>query len=351
MKKRFWLYPITFIGITGMVFLTNCFKKNDQPTEPILTTLPVSQITYCSAALGANVSNGYVEWGVCFDTVPNPIKNDNSPTNYEPFPLGTSGSYTITHSGLLENTTYYVRAYAGSYISLNGQLLPGYKMYYGPEVTFTTLKLDTIIKFNPNLTYGSLLDIDGNIYKTIQIGSQVWMAENLRVTKFRNGSNIQQIDKNWDDTDTLGAYCYFKNHSSYVTTFGLLYSYYAIVNSQKLCPTGWHVPDENEWTILETDLGGPSVAGGKLKESGTTHWLVPNDGATNESGFTALPGGNRYAGNYYLLGSYGYFLISSDFAYRFKMMQFSNGKMSNDEGLVYIDRSGDCYSVRCIKDD
>jgi uncharacterized protein (TIGR02145 family) len=241
----------------------------------------------------------------------------------------------------LENTTYYVRAYAGTYVSLNGQLLPEYKIYYGPEVSFTTSKLDPIIKFNPNVIYGSLLDIDGNIYKTIQIGTQVWMAENLRVTKFRNGSDIQHLDENWYESDTIGVYYIYGNKSNYVNTFGLLYTYNAIASNQKLCPTGWHVPDENEWTILETNLGGPSVAGGKLKESGTTHWLIPNEGTTNESGFTALPGGYHYIDNCYSVGSIGFYAISN-----FPVKMFSYSNMSSDEVQSYLDS----FSVRCVKD-
>jgi uncharacterized protein (TIGR02145 family) len=149
------------------------------------------------------------------------------------------------------------------------------------------------IVFNPNLTYGTLTDIDGNVYKTIQIGTQTWMAENLKVTHYRDGSDIP-IETNYSDWSglTTGAYCWWgKDVASYKKIYGALYNWFAVNDSRKLAPAGWHIPADYEWTAL-TDYLGQIDAGTKMKEVGTTHW-IHDDGQTNESGFTGLPGDYR----------------------------------------------------------
>ena len=152
-----------------------------------------------------------------------------------------------------------------------------------------------------SLTIGTLTDIDHNEYKTVKIGNQWWMAENLKVTHYRNGEAIPEITKGsvWSNLTsawsnlTTGAYCVYRNDESNSATYGRLYNWYTVNDSRNIAPDGWHVPTDAEWTTLTTYLGGESVAGGKLKESGTAHWISPNTGATNESGFAALPGGYR----------------------------------------------------------
>ena len=157
--------------------------------------------------------------------------------------------------------------------------------------------------FNSSVTYGTLTDQDGNIYKTVTIGTQTWMAENLRTTKYRDGSAISNVtnDIAWQIL-TTGAYCNYNNTESVdtIATNGRLYNWYAATDSRNIAPTGWHVPTDAEWTTLITYLGGDSVAGGKMKEIGTTHWASPNTGATNESGFSAVPVGSRigYSGEF-----------------------------------------------------
>lgn len=144
-------------------------------------------------------------------------------------------------------------------------------------------------------------DIDGNTYDTIIIGSQVWFKENLKVTRYNNGEIIPNITDSlaWSSL-TTGARSYFDNDSSgNDSIYGPLYNWYAVSNSKKICPVGWHVPTDAEWTSVETFLGGSIIAGGKMKESGTFHWLSPNTGATNSSGFTSLPGGCRYLDHTY----------------------------------------------------
>jgi len=148
---------------------------------------------------------------------------------------------------------------------------------------------------NPTPTSGTITDVDGNVYHTVIIGTQEWIVENLKVTHFRNGDHIPNIADyvQWQN-DTIGAYCNYNNDENYVAIYGRLYNYYAVADTRNLCPSGWHIPTKDEWTILITYLGGyQSYAGGKMKEAGTSHWLSPNNGATNESGFTGLPGGGR----------------------------------------------------------
>jgi uncharacterized protein (TIGR02145 family) len=167
---------------------------------------------------------------------------------------------------------------------------------------------------------GTMTDIDGNVYKTIKIGNQVWMAGNLKVTRYRNGDPIPNVT-NQDQWEKLrsGAYCAYNNNNGNVSTYGLLYNWYAIDDSRNIAPEGWHMPTDEEWKELEMHLGmSRSEAdkssywrgtdeGGKLKESGTTHWNSPNSGATNSSGFTALPGGFRYgSGKFNNMGTHGY---------------------------------------------
>jgi uncharacterized protein (TIGR02145 family) len=137
---------------------------------------------------------------------------------------------------------------------------------------------------------GTITDVDGNIYETIRIGEQWWTVENLKTTHFNDGSVIALIisDTEWFNLESPG-YCWFDNDSvNYKETSGGLYNWYAVATG-KLCPNDWHVPTQAEWDSLIAFLGGEDIAGGKLKESGTAHWQDPNVGATNESGFTALP--------------------------------------------------------------
>ena len=140
----------------------------------------------------------------------------------------------------------------------------------------------------------TVTDIDGNVYKTITIGAQVWMKENLKVTKLNDGTAIELVinDDDWGISTSPG-YCWYDNDVNNKNLYGGLYNGYCVITG-KLCPTGWHVPTDSEWTELSDYLGGDDVAGGKMKETGTTHWLSPNTDANNESGFTGLPGGYRH---------------------------------------------------------
>jgi uncharacterized protein (TIGR02145 family) len=143
---------------------------------------------------------------------------------------------------------------------------------------------------------GTVKDADGNVYHTVTIGTQVWMVENLKTTKYNDGTPIPHVvsDEDWDRLLTPG-YCWYNNDTTYKNTYGALYNWFA-VNTGKLAPTGWHVATDQEWTTLTNYLGGETVAGGKMKSTGTTLWKSPNQGATNTIGFTAVPGGFRSGG-------------------------------------------------------
>ena len=194
----------------------------------------------------------------------------------------------------------------------------------------------------------TVTDIDGNVYNTVQIGTQVWMAENLKTTRYSDGTPIPLVtdSASWVNY-TTGGYCWYNDSIAYGNTYGALYNWYA-VNTGKLAPTGWHVPTDSEWTVLTTFLGGASVAGGALKATSTTYWQSPNTGATNSSGFSALPGGCRfYFGSFNNVGYSGLWWSStaSDATsswYRTMLYDFAVVNRIN-----YYNASG--FSVRCVK--
>ena len=205
----------------------------------------------------------------------------------------------------------------------------------------------------PNPIPGSpVTDVDGNVYKTVIIGTQEWMAENLKVTRYRNGDTIPNVtDTTWL-TLKSGAYCWYNNNTddtaAYQTTYGALYNWYTVVDSRNLAPQGWHMPTDAEWTTLTTFLGGDSIAGGKLKETGTLHWYNPFPGVTNETGFTARPGGCLSNSDAFInLGDYGYWWSStadSTSTAWFRGMYYTNSVFRNKLSKI-------CgFSVRCLKD-
>lgn len=201
-----------------------------------------------------------------------------------------------------------------------------------------------------------VMDIDSNVYHTITIGKQVWMVENLKTTKYRNGDNIPNVlvDTIWSKLKT-GAYCNFGNNSDNAKTYGRLYNWYAINDNRKIAPDGWHIPTDAEWTELINYSGGKNIAGGKLKETDTEHWKSPNTGATNVTGFTALPGGARFGDGKFsdflgnTFGRYAYFWSSTE-SKTFTTAWYC--VLSHDQSNVYkavlYRQSG--FSVRCLKD-
>lgn len=222
---------------------------------------------------------------------------------------------------------------------------------------------------NPNINFKSIgtaigksadciKDIEGNTYKVVTIGSQTWMAENLKTTKYNDGSVIQNLkdDKEWSNASSslTAAWCYYKNDSTNNVKFGKLYNWY-VANSKtnggkNVCPTGWHIPNDNEWNTLNTFLGGSQVSGSKLKETGTSSWSTPNTDATNTSLFTALPGGYRFQwGDFVFKNKMGYWWSSDEMnsllinAYS---LDFSSVSFKITSGWS----KGYASSIRCLKD-
>ena len=206
----------------------------------------------------------------------------------------------------------------------------------------------TIFKDSTKIT-----DVDGNIYNTVKIGTQVWMAENLKTTKFSDAKEIPLVlnSGTWG-TLTTPAYCWYNNDEAGTkTTYGALYNWYTI-STGNLCPSGWHIPDNSEWTILTDYLGGAEIAGGKLKEAGLAHWSSPNTGATDEVYFTGLPGGARGGtGDFANIGNYGYWWtadghsVDPEYAWGFVLSYNTAAVIRAD---YYYKRDG--FSVRCVKD-
>lgn len=191
-------------------------------------------------------------------------------------------------------------------------------------------------------------DIDGNTYQTIIINGQEWMVENLRTGKYSNGEAIPNIPDNsqWSSLIT-GAWVHYNNNNQNEVPYGKLYNWYTVVDSRNVCPSGWLVPSDSEWTVLTDYLGGNSLAGGKMKSTGTQYWLNPNGDATNESGFSGLPGGTRNGTSFMFIGGYGSWWSNTSVG---TLEAWSRGLNSND-GVVdkYGFTKGGGLSVRCLK--
>lgn len=336
-KKQNFLNSPLLLMLLFLVFAGSC-KTDDNGNNiniPRLTTTVITDITQTTAKSGGNItSDGFAPVtasGVCWSIGQTPTISDNKTID------GTAtGSFTSNISGLTANTTYNLRAYATN----------SYGTGYGSVMTFSTQ--NSTIVFNPDLTYGTMTDIDGNIYKTITIGSQTWMAENLKVTHYNDGTAIPYpTESEWGNL-TTGALCNYENSQINSETYGRLYNWHT-VNTGKLCPTGWHVPSDVEWTTLTDYLDGIYNAGGKLKEIGTIHWESPNEGAINSSGFTAIPGGARnFVGIFGSIGFFGGWWSSSevgpDNAYG-RSMDFDKIEVGRSSWPKQVG-----FSVRCVKD-
>jgi uncharacterized protein (TIGR02145 family) len=263
---------------------------------PTLTTSEPLNVTQTAADGGGTIiSNGgaaVITSGLVWGTTPNPTvalttkSTDGSAT----------GSFSSPITGLTASTTYYVRAYATN-IAGTG---------YGNEFGFTTTSGGATVT-----------DIDGNSYSTVTIGTQTWMASNLKTTKFNNGTAIPNVtaDAMWGSL-FAPAYAWYNNDAAtyQAGAYGALYNFYA-VQAGNLCPVGWHVPTDGERQTLSDFLGGDFVSGGKLKEIGLTNWQTPNTGATDEVGFTALPAGLRnYMGQFMSIGTSANWWSSTEMA-------------------------------------
>jgi uncharacterized protein (TIGR02145 family) len=253
--------------------------------------------------------------------------------------IATTGKDVTIFSdkGLTAGTTYTYRIY-----SFNNT---GASPTYSNELIVTT----------------NLQDIEGNIYKAVQIGNQTWMAENLRTKKYKNDIAIPDFNSSekwasiWNNFNTTKApaWCYINFNENYNIPYGKLYNWHAVSNTNGICPAGWHVPTDNEWTILTNYLGGVDSAAKKMKSFGTEYWFSPNNGATNSSGFSALPGSwMSYSGQTAVpVGESGLWWSST--------LKTGTDKFAWIRALYYDDSGIDKYadgsvenglSVRCIKD-
>ncbi|MCG8342572.1 MAG: fibrobacter succinogenes major paralogous domain-containing protein [Chlorobiales bacterium] len=189
-----------------------------------------------------------------------------------------------------------------------------------------------------------------SVHSSVTIGSQEWMDSNLKVTAYRNGDPIQQVDDIYEwSNSTTGAMCLYEEKREYGKVFGCLYNWYAVNDPRGLAPEGWRIPEDEDWQRLADYLGGSDRAGGALKQRGIKHWKKPNSGATNNSGFSALPGGFRSLyGDFRHLGLYSYFWSSSPFKNNcasIRVMGYFDSKVIHTGGAL---ESG--YSVRCIRE-
>jgi uncharacterized protein (TIGR02145 family) len=261
---------------------------------PTISTTSLSGITTSSATTGGNVTSdggaAVSERGVVWDTSSMPTITLSTKTSNG---LGT-GNFTSAITGIAPNTIYYVRAYATNSAGTA----------YGNELTFNAIQ-GVPCPGTPIVT-----DIDGNTYNTVQIGMQCWTKENLKVSKYNDGTlipldssggtsgNFQ--DETWFSR-TTGARSIYEHSQTNFSNYGYLYNWYAAkgitssgsTNYKNICPTGWHVPTDRGWDTLITFLGGENFAGGKMKSINSTLWESPNSGATDESGFSGLPAGYR----------------------------------------------------------
>ena len=300
-------------------------------TIPTVTTTSVSNITQTTATSGGNVTSdggsSVTARGVCWSTLHNPTIANSFTTDGNGI-----GSFVSNLTGLSSNTLYYVRAYATNSVGTA----------YGNEVSFVSLSWGQPCPGILTVTYES------KTYNTVLIGTQCWFKENLDVGTRINGS------QNQTNNGIKEKYCY-NDLVSNCDVYGGLYQwdemmqYVTSQGAKGICPTGWHIPTDAEWTTLTNYLGGESVAGGKIKEAGTAHWASPNTGATNSSGFTALPGGYRYGnGSFYSLTNYAYFWSSSQSG---AANAWRRGLGYNNE---YVYRNSDYkshgFSCRCLKD-
>lgn len=331
------IYPL-MLGC--MIVLFNGCEKDEDDQLPIVETNALYNLNsvgvVCEGHIisdgGAKITNRGICWSL--DSTSAIISN--------PISAGPGKDYFSVQLFVNPRTTYYVRAFASNRVGTT----------YGEVMMFTSPGNEIV--FNPSKTYGTVTDVDNNTYKTIKIGTQTWMAEDLKVTKYNDTAAIPMISndlewRNWEALD-LPAYC-LKNNDLLASKdiYGAFYNW-NVVNTGKLCPIGWHVPSENEWLALCNYLGGTGVAGRKLKETGSNHWWYNQSAeATNESGFTALPGGwGTGGGSYSNIGGYGYWWSST-------MTEDSNAVKFNiycsDDGVFrYEINPGYGFSVRCIKD-
>jgi uncharacterized protein (TIGR02145 family) len=338
----------------AMGFSVRCIKDSNSSgstifTTPVVNTVLTSSINSTSAIIVGNITadggSSVVARGVAFGTSTSPSLSGNFTSNGQGM-----GTFNGMLNGLTPLTSYFARAYAINSVGTA----------YGNEVTFTTTAIPAFICGTSSIT-----DVDGNSYATVQIGTQCWIQSNLKVSKYRDGSSIPNITDNtsWLQTNIngIGAWSHYNNDYNNDDFYGKLYNLYAVNDSRGLCPTGWHVPSDAEWNTLvryldpsayTATVGGQSTnAGGALKST-SSWWNSPNTGATNSSGFTALPGGYRYGdyggGSFSNVGNIGVWWSSLGGSSAAWGRELYNNSADVYRSFFEDPQSG--YSVRCARD-
>jgi len=306
-------------------FAVRCIKG----AQPMVATSAATAMTSSSVTLNGKVNPNGASTTITFEYGITTSYGSTATAVQSPaagsIPVNVSANIT----GLSGSTTYHYRVKA---VNAGGTI-------YGADAVFTT-----------QTALPTASDYDGNSYNIVTIGTQEWMQRNLLVTHYSNGDAISNVTDNatWGGLSTA-AYSWYNNDAgTYKETYGALYNWYAANDIRNVCPTGWHVPTDAEFTALSTYLGGESVAGGKLKEEGYTHWISPNTGATNETGFTALPGGERETDGGYSAIEYSAFLWSATpWDANSSWARFIANSQEYVLRSYYNNKYG--YSVRCIK--
>ena len=304
------------------------FSTLQNPALPTVSTAQAMNVTTTTATTGGNVTSDggstVTTRGVCWSTSTNPSTANSHTTD------GTgTGVFTSNIAGLSSSTNYYIRAYASNNVGTA----------YGNQITISTLS---------SFTCGQALAYEGKYYSTVQIGSQCWFRENLNVGTRINGNQNQTNNSIKEkycqndleaNCDIYGGLYQWNEAMQYSTSQGV----------QGLCPPGWHVPSSNSWGTLANNLGGGSVSGGKLKETGTAHWASPNTGATNSSGFTGLPGGYKsITGGFISLNTYGNLITSTQDNSTFAWVWILCYDTQSYYQYSWEKING--FSLRCLKD-
>ncbi|HRH69017.1 MAG TPA: fibrobacter succinogenes major paralogous domain-containing protein [Flavobacteriales bacterium] len=309
-----------------------------------MTTQSVlAMVANCRGYVGDIGGSPVTARGICYGTSPLPDLGTAFVTV-----SGSTGAFNAQVVGLAPGTSYYARAFV-----TNAQ-----GTSYGNQISFTTLSGDHL---NADIIYGSMSDQDGNTYATVTIGSQVWMAENLRATTYANGDPIPNVtDAGQWSTLSSGAWCDYGNNATLADPYGKLYNWFAVMDPRKVCPNGWHAPTDLEWQAFELELGVPvedldlvqnrgaaENVGNNLKSAGPLHW-VDSDLGTNASGFSGLPAGYRsYTGGFAMITLETSWWSSTAGGSGGWIRELFYGQSGIDRGFN-SDRTG--HSVRCLMD-
>jgi len=323
-----------------LLLLVSC--ENNEISNLTIKTVAINSINSYSAICGGEIvydnSLPILTRGVCWSLKQNPTYADNHSNDS----LGI-GKFTSKLINLNADSTYYVRAYCINKIDT----------VYGEQVSFKTL--NNII-FNSQVTYGSVTDIDGNIYKTVSIGTQTWMAENLKVTRFQNGDlipNETDLGKWGYFQIKMSAFCWYNNDSSNKNIYGALYNWYAASDNRNIAPAGWHVSSSDEWKTLQKYMNTlnimQSTQGYALRETTSAHWKNTNNLSliTNQTGFTALPAGKLAT------LPFGFMGIGYDYAYFWTNTGTWDGStcvyLNSEISIDNMQPNCIGFSIRCVK--